>query len=1222
MDTSHAPESFRGLLLRHRGRTSLIQRDLAARARVSLRSLQDWEAGVSLPSAERLQGLIGALLGAGGLTPGRERSEARVLWAAVERETPRLHTPFDEAWFVGLLAARAGLTSAAASDVHTGPTTQSGTDTAERAQDWGEAPDTSGFIGRAEELAWLQGWLVDERCRLVAVLGMGGIGKTMLAASLAQQVAASFERVYWRSLRNAPPVGEWLAGAIGFLSDQHVVPPPSESEQIAALLQLLRSQRCLLVLDNSETLFEPGQREGRYRAGMDGYGRVVHAVGEASHQSCLILTSREAPPELAVLGAGAQSLELHGLGTAEAQELLADKHLTGDADTWVRLVERYGGNGLALKIVSETIRQVYDGAVGAFLEDAIATYGTVFGGIRRLLDAQAQRLSPIERDLLTRMAVEREPVNLAELSRAMPPSAGRNTLIEAVENLRRRSLVERGEGGATFTLQSMVLEYVTDRLVEAVADEIELGQPLVLVEQPLIQAQAKDYVRQTQERLIGGPILQRLKAQHSERGVERQLLALLGGWRGRPEAEQGYGPGNVVNLLRLLRSNLRGMDLSELVLRQVYLQETDAQDVSLAGSHLAEFALTDAFDFCVPLIFSPDGRYLAAGTHGGEVCVWQLADRTRTVSTQGHQGAVHGIDWAQDGRLLATGGLDGMVKLWDPLTGQLLATLKGHAGLARDVCFSGDGDLLASGSLDATVRVWETSTGRLLHTLQGHTGGVWGVSLSNDGAMVASASADGTVKLWETASGSLLSTLEAHKGIAYDVAFTPNGRLVASGGQDGVVRLWEVATGRLVATLQAHTQLIWNLDVSADGQLLVTGSQDGTVRLWDVTQTVPGGVCLTALEAHAGGVLDVAISGDARLIASAGQDGTLRLWEAPSGKPVTTLQGYARGAWGLAWDGSGRLLANGTQDGTINLWNVPTGALRARLRGHIGFVFGTALSPDGELLATGGFDYTIRLWRVADGLCLRTVQAHEGSVSGIALSPDGRLLISGGQDGWIKLWDCTQGVPGEEPLATIQAHAGPIWNVALSGDGHLLASASQDGTLKLWDIPSGQLLATMRDHDDLFWGAAVSRDGMLVASGGHSGRVTLWEAPSGRLLATLGAHAGQAWGIALSGDKRLLASGGVDGAVMLWDVAGGRLITQLTGHDGPVDDVAVSPDGSLIASSGQDGALMLWDRAAGTRRAILRPDRRYERMDISGLTGVNEVQKVVLRTLGAVERTR
>jgi hypothetical protein len=72
----------------------------------------------------------------------------------------------------------------------------------------------------------------------------------------------------------------------------------------------------------------------------------------------------------------------------------------------------------------------------------------------------------------------------------------------------------------------MVLEHVTDRLVETVADGIARGQPVVLVEQPLIKAQAKDYVRQMQGRLIGAPILQRLN-RNTGAAIEQQLLALL-----------------------------------------------------------------------------------------------------------------------------------------------------------------------------------------------------------------------------------------------------------------------------------------------------------------------------------------------------------------------------------------------------------------------------------------------------------------------------------------------------------------------------------------------------------------------------------------------------------------------------------------------------------------------------------------------------------------------
>src|SRR5215471_16363311 len=107
MGTAHEPASFRGLLLRYRTRTGLIQRVLATRIGVSLRSVQDWEAGVTYPTGERLQALVRALLDTGAFTLGREGPEARELWDSVAREAPRMHSPFDGVWFAGLLDARA-----------------------------------------------------------------------------------------------------------------------------------------------------------------------------------------------------------------------------------------------------------------------------------------------------------------------------------------------------------------------------------------------------------------------------------------------------------------------------------------------------------------------------------------------------------------------------------------------------------------------------------------------------------------------------------------------------------------------------------------------------------------------------------------------------------------------------------------------------------------------------------------------------------------------------------------------------------------------------------------------------------------------------------------------------------------------------------------------------------------------------------------------------------
>jgi non-specific serine/threonine protein kinase len=131
--------------------------------------------------------------------------------------------------------------------------------------------------------------------------------------------------------------------------------------------------------------------------------------------------------------------------------------------------------------------------------------------------------------------------------------------------------------------------------------------------------------------------------------------------------------------------------------------------------------------------------------------------------------------------------------------------------------------------------------------------------------------------------------------------------------------------------------------------------------------------------------------------------------------------------------------------------------------------------------------------------------------------------------------------------------------------------------------------------------------------------VRLWEVVSGRLLASLHGHTGVVRGVALSGDGHLVASGGDDGTVRLWEVGSGRLLATLQGHTGWVWGVALSGDGRLLASGSEDGTVRLWEVGSGACLRPLRSDRRYERLNISGLTGVSEAQRAALLALGALE---
>ncbi|HWE60261.1 MAG TPA: tetratricopeptide repeat protein, partial [Chloroflexota bacterium] len=149
---------------------------------------------------------------------------------------------------------------------------------------------------------------------------------------------------------------------------------------------------------------------------------------------------------------------------------------------------------------------------------------------------------------------------------------------------------------------------------------------------------------------------------------------------------------------------------------------------------------------------------------------------------------------------------------------------------------------------------------------------------------------------------------------------------------------------------------------------------------------------------------------------------------------------------------------------------------------------------------------------------------------------------------------------------------------------------------------------------------ALSGDGGLLASGGEDGSVRIWEAPSGRALATLQGHTGGVYGVALSGDGGLLASGGEDGSVRIWEAPSGRALATLHGHSGTLWAVALSADGALVASGSIDGTVRLWEASSGTSLGILRAERSYERLDVTGLTGVTEAQRAALLALGAVEQ--
>jgi hypothetical protein len=123
--------------------------------------------------------------------------------------------------------------------------------------DWDDAPDVYDFYGRTSERLQLEQWILQERCRLVSVFGMGGIGKSSLAAMLMHEIAPAFQVVIFRSVRDALPCQDLLVDCLQVLAPE-VLPaiPPSLERRLDLLLECFQKYRCLFVLDNLESLLQ------------------------------------------------------------------------------------------------------------------------------------------------------------------------------------------------------------------------------------------------------------------------------------------------------------------------------------------------------------------------------------------------------------------------------------------------------------------------------------------------------------------------------------------------------------------------------------------------------------------------------------------------------------------------------------------------------------------------------------------------------------------------------------------------------------------------------------------------------------------------------------------------------------------------------------------------------------------------------------------------------
>lgn len=1155
------------------------------------------------------------------------------------------------------------------------------------ALDWGEIPAPVSFYGRQVEMQKLREWVTNDRAHLIAVIGIGGVGKSALVARFAREQAAlesdvlpeweatqshaPFKFIIWRSLINVPPLEAILQDWLMLLSGRQLPEiPAAVADQLKLLTDYIQTHRSLFVLDNFESLMQDQDPTGSYRSGFEDYEQLLRLFANAEHQSCLIITGRELPKILRRIQRETtlmRPLQLSGLSDESGVRLLRASGLSGSDTQLAALVRQYSGNPLALNLVVHTVHTLFGGSIELLQEDI-----EVFGDVREVLDEQFGRLTPLEKQVLAWLAVEREPIDFQTLWDNLASKPHKRELLEALQSLHFRALLEYAPGARLpedprsqrYTLQNVIMEHTTSRLVEAICREIETAKPKWLQQVALVKVHAREFVQDTQRRLLLDQVVGWLTQQFATVGAEERLRRLLEMTRSESSLSVGYTGANLLHLFMALDTDLSGYDFAGLTIKQADLRTAVLQNVSFRECSFDRTIFRDMFGLVLAVAFSPDGQMFASLSASRGIMLWRI------VGQEPHQviqrvasldfDTAYCMAFRPDGRVLACGGSNGVIRLYDVQTGYDISRLTAHTAQVTAVIFSPDGSRLYSSSQDLTIGIWDADRGKLLRKISAPGIFTTALAVSPDGRILAAVGYDGAAQLWQIDSWKLLRRLEfEHTKAVRTLAFSPDGNTLATGDDDNTVCVWHVGRGTKLASHRLHSNSVLAIAYHPAGAMLASAGADKTIKVWNWHQER----MVHLLPGAKNWVTSLAFSPDGKLLLSSGYDHTIRVWESASGHLVRVLQGFLQAINEVAFSPDGRLLASSSFDRPVHLWDVENGRALHTFQGHTSSVRQLTFSADSRTLIISGDDSTIWFWNTHTGKLERTLSVDHQFVRTLAVSRNGRYLAVGAGLNLGKLYigaapayhlqsrddNIRVGIanricfsPNEQILAfsdqnfaikllnvkdgtvhlTPTSHKALIGSIHYSPDGSLLASQDREGTLILWQVENNGSLTPLAKHlgsgpTANYWSLAFSPNGKFLAFPIDGNRLGIIETNSGQLLCTIAESLFAKDCLAFSTDGSALITSSKEGSLRLWDAPTGKLLTVLQqGIRGMID---VNPKNGLVASSGDDGVIRIWNIQTGVcERELVQPGP-YQGMNLTNAKGLSPAQAVTLRGLGAVD---
>ncbi|MFB2982249.1 NB-ARC domain-containing protein [Microseira sp. BLCC-F43] len=313
------------------------------------------------------------------------------------------------------------------------------------------APKINHFCDRTTELQTLSHWLTTQNPRLISVLGLSGIGKTTLVKQFVDLNLQQFDVVIWKSIKLSPSLDTIITDIFALINYE----PIQTDNKLTQLFNLLRQQRCLIILDDVQELFTSRQLAGQYKTEYKDYKTFFTMVTEIEHQSTLILFSQEQCQEMLCLDEELYPVKCLELEELDNKEILRSLGLKNE-ESWLTLLNLYEGNPAYLKDIASLIKNIFLGKVSEFLtEDSLILTENMKSRFNELFE----RLSPSEQQIVLELSKYNQPVSREDLRQALSLSS--MDLINGLQSLRKRYLIKTIEGEKiSFNLSPVFREYV------------------------------------------------------------------------------------------------------------------------------------------------------------------------------------------------------------------------------------------------------------------------------------------------------------------------------------------------------------------------------------------------------------------------------------------------------------------------------------------------------------------------------------------------------------------------------------------------------------------------------------------------------------------------------------------------------------------------------------------------------------------------------------------